>query len=219
MLLELKPSRSLEEVKKLQEEVDEAGTVLRLKGNAPFGGLTDIRKALRRAEIGSILSPAELTEISGLLYAAKQMKHFLEGLFEDGVEIPCLHQYAEKLIPLSELERDINSCIDDHGEVLDHASETLRGIRTQLRTLESRIRDRLESMLRSSSAQKNAVGYDHHNSQRPLRYPCQTGVQIKLRRNRARSVVFRRDIVYRASGDCRYEQCASPGESKRKTGD
>lgn len=154
MLLELKPSRSLEEVKKLQEEVDEAGTVLRLKGSAPFGGLTDIRKALRRAEIGSILSPAELTEISGLLYAAKQMKHFLEGLFEDGVEIPYLHQYAEKLIPLSELERDINSCIDDHGEVLDHASETLRGIRTQLRTLESRIRDRLESMLRSSSAQK-----------------------------------------------------------------
>ncbi|MCY9270091.1 endonuclease MutS2, partial [Bacillus licheniformis] len=133
MLLELKPSRSLEEVKKLQEEVDEAGTVLRLKGSAPFGGLTDIRKALRRAEIGSILSPAELTEISGLLYAAKQLKHFLEGLFEDGVVIPYLHQYAEKLIPLSELERDINSCIDDHGEVLDHASETLRGIRTQLR--------------------------------------------------------------------------------------
>ncbi|MFT0802161.1 endonuclease MutS2 [Bacillus swezeyi] len=154
MLFELKPSRSLEEVKNLQEEVDEAGTVLRLKGNAPFGGLSDIRKALRRAEIGSMLSPAEFTEISGLLYAAKQMKHFLEGLFEDGVDIPCLHQYAEKLIPLSALEKDINSCIDDHGEVLDHASETLRGIRTQLRTLESRIRDRLESILRSSSAQK-----------------------------------------------------------------
>ncbi|QHZ49159.1 endonuclease MutS2 [Bacillus sp. NSP9.1] len=154
MLFELKPSVSLEEVRKLQEEVDEAGTVLRLKGSAPFGGLTDIRKALRRAEIGSLLSPGEFTEISGLLYAAKQMKHFLEGLFEDGVEIPFLHQYAEQLIPLSELEKDINSCIDDHGEVLDHASETLRGIRTQLRTLESRIRDRLEAMLRSSSAQK-----------------------------------------------------------------
>ncbi|KKB72634.1 MULTISPECIES: endonuclease MutS2 [Bacillus] len=154
MLFDLKPSRSFEEVKKLLEEVDEAGTVLRLKGSAPFGGLSDIRKAVRRAEIGSILSPAEFTEISGLLYAAKQMKHFLEGLFEDGVEIPHLHQYAEQLIPLSDLEKDINSCIDDHGEVLDHASETLRGIRTQLRTLESRIRDRLEAMLRSSSAQK-----------------------------------------------------------------
>ncbi|MEC3605653.1 endonuclease MutS2 [Bacillus glycinifermentans] len=154
MLLDLKPSRSFEEVKKLLEEVDEAGTVLRLKGSAPFGGLSDIRKAVRRAEIGSILSPAEFTEISGLLYAAKQMKHFLESLFEDGVEIPHLHQYAEQLIPLSDLEKDINSCIDDHGEVLDHASESLRGIRTQLRTLESRIRDRLEAMLRSSSAQK-----------------------------------------------------------------
>lgn len=70
------------------------------------------------------------------------------------VDIPLIHQHAEQLITLSDLERDINSCIDDHGEVLDHASETLRGIRTQLRTLESRVRDRLESMLRSSSASK-----------------------------------------------------------------
>ncbi|NPC93663.1 endonuclease MutS2 [Bacillus sp. WMMC1349] len=154
IIFDLIPSCSLDEVKKLQEEVDEAATVIRLKGNAPFGGLTDIRKAIKRVEIGSVLSPAEFTEISGLLYATKQMKHFLESLFADGLEIPFLHQYAEKLIPLSELEKAIQSCIDDYGEVLDSASEKLRGIRTQLRTLESRIRDRLEAMLRSSSAQK-----------------------------------------------------------------
>lgn len=60
MLFDLKPSRSFEEVKKLLEEVDEAGTVLRLKGGAPFGGLSDIRKAVRRAEIGKDLKPGRV---------------------------------------------------------------------------------------------------------------------------------------------------------------
>lgn len=154
MLLELKPSASIDEIKKQLDEVDEASDIIRLRGQAPFGGLVDIRGALRRAEIGSVLSPSEFTEISGLLYAVKQMKRFITQMAEDGVDIPLIHQHAEQLITLSDLERDINSCIDDHGEVLDHASETLRGIRTQLRTLESRVRDRLESMLRSSSASK-----------------------------------------------------------------
>lgn len=154
MIEKLQPSQSAHEVRKWQDEVDEAMTVIRLRGHAPFGGLTDIRQSLKRSEIGSVLSPAELTEVSAFLYSVKQMKNFLDSLYEDGVEIERMKEYSDQMIPLSALEKDINRCVDDHGEVLDHASDTLRGIRTQLRTIESRIRDRLESMLRSSSAQK-----------------------------------------------------------------
>ncbi|AVM07805.1 endonuclease MutS2 [Bacillus velezensis] len=153
-LLQLKPLTDLSDIQKQLDEVEEASAVMRLRGHAPFGGLTDIRSALRRAEIGSVLTPAEFTELSGLLYAVKQMKHFISQMTEDGVGIPLIQAHAEELITLGDLEREINSCIDDHGEVLDHASPALRGIRTQLRTLESRVRDRLESMLRSSSASK-----------------------------------------------------------------
>ena len=153
-LLQLKPLTDLADIQKQLDEVEEASAVMRLRGHAPFGGLTDIRSALRRAEIGSVLTPAEFTELSGLLYAVKLMKHFISQMTEDGVGIPLIQAHAEELITLGDLEREINSCIDDHGEVLDHASPALRGIRTQLRTLESRVRDRLESMLRSSSASK-----------------------------------------------------------------
>ncbi len=153
-LLQLKPLTDLADIQKQLDEVEEASAVMRLRGHAPFGGLTDIRSALRRAEIGSVLTPTEFTELSGLLYAVKQMKHFISQMTEDGVGIPLIQAHAEELITLGDLEREINSCIDDHGEVLDHASPALRGIRTQLRTLESRVRDRLESMLRSSSASK-----------------------------------------------------------------
>uniref|UniRef100_UPI0020BE9C20 hypothetical protein n=1 Tax=Bacillus velezensis TaxID=492670 RepID=UPI0020BE9C20 len=38
--------------------------------------------------------------------------------------------------------------------VVDSASRRVRGIRTQIRTAESRIREKLENMTRSSNAQK-----------------------------------------------------------------
>ncbi len=151
---DLTPLTDIETIKHLLEEVAEAQDVIRLKGSAPFGGLTDIRRGVKRAEIGSTLSPSELMEIAGLLYAVKNMKHFLLSMYEDGVDIPRLHAYAETLILLPELRKEIESSIGDNGEVLDHATPALRALRTQLRSLESKVRDQLESMIRSQSASK-----------------------------------------------------------------
>ncbi len=117
-LLRLKPLTDLSDIQKQLDEVEEASAVMRLRGHAPFGGLTDIRSALRRAEIGSVLTPAEFTELSGPLYAVKQMKHFISQMTEDGVGIPLIQAHAEELITLGDLEREINSCIDDHGKCL-----------------------------------------------------------------------------------------------------
>src|SRR5690606_14915445 len=48
----------------------------------------------------------------------------------------------------------IKNSIDDHGVVMDGASDKLRAIRQQLRSTELRIREKLEGIIRSSSAQK-----------------------------------------------------------------
>lgn len=60
----------------------------------------------------------------------------------------------KSLILLPDVRKEIESCIGDNGEVLDHATPALRTIRTQLRSLESKVRDKLESMIRSQSASK-----------------------------------------------------------------
>lgn len=52
------------------------------------------------------------------------------------------------------LEDAIKSCIDDSAEVLDSASANLSQIRRELRTGEARIREKLDSMIRSSSVSK-----------------------------------------------------------------
>ncbi|WP_044893453.1 endonuclease MutS2 [Bacillus alveayuensis] len=152
---ELVPSTDFLEVQKWQDETDEACTVLRLKGHAPLGGLKDVREHVKRAKIGGVLSPIELIEIAGTLYASRQMKHFIEGLVEEEeASLPYLTQFVHEITVYTDQEKQIKRCIDDNGDVLDTASETLRSIRAQLRTTEARIREKLESIIRSNALQK-----------------------------------------------------------------
>jgi DNA mismatch repair protein MutS2 len=150
----LVPSTDFDEVLRSQEETDEAAKVLRLKGNVPLAGIYDIRMQIRRSAIGGVLSPLELVQIASTIHASRMMRRFIEDMVEQGIEIPVLNEYAGNIIVLAELEEPIRMAVDEGGEVLDTASETLRSLRSQLRTKEARVRERLESMIRSSNAAK-----------------------------------------------------------------
>ncbi|WP_020060056.1 endonuclease MutS2 [Bacillus sp. 123MFChir2] len=150
----LVPSTDYEEVVEMQETTDEAAKVIRLKGHVPLGGIFDVRPNVKRAKIGSMLSPHELLDIASTMYGSRQMKRFIEDMIENGVELPILDTYVARIVSLYNLEKKITNCISDGGEVVDSASEKLRGIRQQIRTAESRIREKLENMTRSSNAQK-----------------------------------------------------------------
>jgi len=149
----LMPSVDFEEVSRLQEETDEAAKVLRIKGNVPLGGIHDIRPHTKRAQIGGMLSPMELMQVASTVHASRQMKRFIEDL-QEVTEVPILLSYADGIIVLANLEESIRNAIDEGGEVLDGASDALRSLRQQIRTRESRVREKLESMIRSSNAAK-----------------------------------------------------------------
>jgi DNA mismatch repair protein MutS2 len=151
----LMPSTDFNEVVQLQEETDEAVNVLRLKGNVPLGGIFDIRAHIKRAVIGGMLSPLELMQVASTVHTSRQMKRFIDDTAEEGhIPIPILEGLAEQIIVLADLEQSIKNAIDDNGVGLDSASDALRSLRNQLRTKEARVREKLESMIRSSSAQK-----------------------------------------------------------------
>ena len=109
---------------------------------------------MKRAKIGSMLSPNELLDIANTMYGSRNMKRFIEDMADNGVELPILETHVAQIVSLYDLEKKITNCIGDGGEVVDSASDKLRGIRTQIRTAESRIREKLENMTRSSNAQK-----------------------------------------------------------------
>ncbi|CAH0346282.1 endonuclease MutS2 [Bacillus sp. CECT 9360] len=151
---QLKPSSDLEEVIKWQDETDEAAKVIRMKGNVPLGGIFDIRPHAKRAQIGGMLNPQELMEIASTIRAGRILTRFFEEMGEEEHELDLINEYISDLVPLQELQQTITECIGEHGEVLDSASEKLRTLRNQLRTNERRVREKLESMIRSSNAQK-----------------------------------------------------------------
>lgn len=151
----LVPSVEIQEVEQLLAEMDEAAQVLRVKNNVPMGGIFDVRMHARRAQIGGALSPVELMEVSSTIRASRILRQFFEAIREEGdIQIPLFLEKKESMPILTQLEHDINACIDDNGGVLDSASSALRSIRQQLRSQESRVRERLESLVRGKNAAK-----------------------------------------------------------------
>lgn len=144
----LKPAIELSEVNALQDETDEAVQILRLNKVIPLGGIRDIRPSLKRSSIGGGLSALECLDVANTIYGGRQAKNFIEALEED---FPILQGLTQLVTPLKELELEIKTCIDDHGEILDNASAKLRGIRSSIRTYEARVREKLENYTRSHS--------------------------------------------------------------------
>ena len=145
-------STDLEEVLQMINEVDDASTMLRYRA-VELGGITDIKRHVRRAEIGSMLGVPELNEIRTVL----SRKHALNAVFndfeEDEVMLPNLPVYINGLPDIHFLYRRITETIDE-SQVLDHASEALLRIRRKIKSEEGRIRDRLNDIIRGGSQKK-----------------------------------------------------------------
>ncbi|EDL63439.1 endonuclease MutS2 [Bacillus sp. SG-1] len=151
----LQPSTTLEEVIRIQEETDEAASILRMKGHAPLGGIFDIRPAVKRATIGGMLGPQEFVQVASTIRASRQFRLFMEDLEEEEeLELPILTEKVSQMAVLTPLEHKIKAVVDENGAILDSASDSLRQIRSQIRANEGRIREKLERMIRSSNAQK-----------------------------------------------------------------
>jgi DNA mismatch repair protein MutS2 len=149
----LLPSGDFDEVKNRLKATDEAVNVNRLKGNAPFGGIRDIHSSVHRARIGGTLNPSELFDVANTIHGGRRLKRFLEHMQEE-FQTPLLIALAESIGELKSTEDAIKQCIDDNAQVVDSASPALARIRQELRSSETRARERLEQMVRTPSIQK-----------------------------------------------------------------
>ncbi|RKP54481.1 endonuclease MutS2 [Cohnella endophytica] len=149
----LSPSRELSVVQRRLAATDEASRAVALKGTAPFGGITDIRSSLYRAKLQGILQPPELMEVAQFIMGSRRLNRFI-ALAGEETALPLLADLCEPLTDYKALEDDIRRCIDEQGEVLDSASPELASVRRDIRINAGRAREKLESLVRSSSVQK-----------------------------------------------------------------
>ena len=147
----LKPTGDAQLVRRWQAQTDEASTVFAYNGANPMAYFTDVRPYLKLAKVGSTLSPKALLQVADALKAARVVRG---ALVTDREDTPYLTEMGSRLSTNRSLEEEIFDAIISEDEISDHASPALYDIRRQMRVLNERVRDKLNSIIRSSTTQK-----------------------------------------------------------------
>ena len=147
----LAPSTNFQEISEWQEETEEALVVLTYVGGHPMASFSDVRPYLALCDKGATLSPKALLEIATLMRACRTAR---SALVTERDNTPRLKEKASLLGSFRNLEDDITTAILSEDEIADKASSELANIRRHLRGATERIKERLNSMIRSSAYQK-----------------------------------------------------------------
>ncbi|HCG02219.1 MAG TPA: endonuclease MutS2, partial [Chloroflexi bacterium] len=117
--LALEPATELRSVRERLSHTSEARRLFAVKPSTHLGGAHDVRGAVRRAEVGSVLSPADLLEIGDTLGASARFRS--SALAED-VDLPWLRLQAQRMVESRPLKQAIEETFNDRGDVMDSAS-------------------------------------------------------------------------------------------------
>jgi len=138
--------KSPPELEKPLAQTTEMRDLLRFDDPFPLYAFDDLRLFLHQADIvGSFLQPEAFIKIRFFLSIIHQIHEYLKDK-ED--RYPLLQEERKYLQPLPDLIKIIDKRIDNSGQIKDSASDTLRSLRRAILNKSSRIRSRLESILR-----------------------------------------------------------------------
>ena len=151
---ELKPFTDVSQVKEaLKETTDSVCCILR-KGFPPLGGIHEIRHLVKRAEQGGMLNPGELLKVADVLRASRNLKGYMSQdkmeLGEDNViAVLCGALGTNKAF-----EERLDRSIESEEALSDYASPQLASIRRNIRHKQDSIKEKLNSIIRSSQYRK-----------------------------------------------------------------
>ncbi len=146
LVKKLRPMTEAAAISHSLQETSETRAILDRGGYPPLSGLADISETVEKLARGAILQPAELLQIADLLRGSERMKRYME----DKADLtPLLHAYSFSITDLPEIEEVIIQSIEG-GSVSSSASTKLKSIRSKIRTVESRIQDKLNTLLSSA---------------------------------------------------------------------
>ncbi|MCE5200702.1 MAG: endonuclease MutS2 [Armatimonadota bacterium] len=142
------PATDLAVARRRQQETSEARAILDYEGNIPFGGIEDIRHFVERAAVEALLQPTELLSVLYTLQGTKRLGQFLAKM---GPKYPIMGDLGSDIEQFNAVERAISGAIASSGEVMDSASHALGSVRSELRTTQSRITEKMNSYLQGSA--------------------------------------------------------------------
>lgn len=135
-----------------QLEMTQCALDTRIKlGSSPIRPFADVSDCIKKASIGGSLGIGQIMRVGHLLAASHTAKKSL--IAED---IPMEISSLAASITLNErLQKDITESFLSETEVADTASDELRNIRRRMHKCQGRIRDKLNTLITSSTFSKN----------------------------------------------------------------
>ena len=151
MILDLKPSTSVEQVSHRFKQSSEARHLLSIEPDVSIGDVSDIREPVVLAARGKTLELQQMLDIQHTLTAVRYLHNKLSRLAK---EAPLLSQINSQITVLPQIEKEIARCISPGAELLDSASDRLGELRQILREKRQQILIRLDSMIKSAEMEK-----------------------------------------------------------------
>ncbi|MBO4780481.1 MAG: endonuclease MutS2, partial [Selenomonadaceae bacterium] len=146
----LQPADDFETVRESLSLTTEAVKIFAVS-SPPLGGFRDVRETFKKIRLGSVADAPELLDVLSTMYTMRQVKVFFK---QTEIDAPQLKSRATELEILGNLERQLDTAIDEHGTVRDTASVELQRIRRELRAAQNRIKNEIFNILHDSGKQK-----------------------------------------------------------------
>lgn len=146
----LLPAEDIFEARALLSLTGEAEELLIKKGAPPISPVRNVQSAAKRAAAEGVLGMGELLQVGHVLRIARALISFFD---EDGFgeKFPALSELFAALTEHRKLENAIFGAILSEEEMADDASAELLSIRRKMRSLHSKIREELNSMVHSQT--------------------------------------------------------------------
>ncbi len=148
----LRPTAERTEIERLQEQTEEAYMLLLQRGAPPLYGLYDIAQELGFAQKGGSLTPGTLMMVADGLRVVRGLKRYVDSEGESE-SFPVVRGLIAGLSAFPRVEDEIGRAIVSDEEIADDASRELRSIRISLRRKADEIKEKLNSIINSKSAQ------------------------------------------------------------------
>lgn len=151
----LNPCFNFGEVSHLLEETTEAMDINIKKSNIPVCEIPNIDIWIKQLESSNILSAKALLDVASILKVSRELKtFFFSDASFDTTNFPIMFDYFNSLYVNKNIESTIFEKILDENTIADNASPKLSSTRKNKKKAEQAIRDKLDSIIHSSSYSK-----------------------------------------------------------------
>ena len=164
----INPLNDINKIRILLEETYEALNIIERLGRAPINIVSDYVNIIKVASKGGKLDGLELYETFRLFSTIKENYQHLDFLEKENIICSHYKEYVEQLYIDDDLDAKIKKSIDEDGYILDDASPTLKSIRNKLRSMEARIKAKLQELVSKEASKLSQTTISIENGESDL---------------------------------------------------